>query len=229
MDSGTNNSIPTVFCQRTQLLGPQVSAFLDLALGYNKAPQQATSQPFKWSPLNMAFLHMHSGKGSANYLSSLSLALLLKRYIYVYMSEAVMMTMLNWTSKAEFHRRISKSYSFITFHSSTCNEWADSLKNNLHIQKTQYELFSHFPTFSVISENQGYFHFSVCFYSYFPHPRFGQRCKKCCCSLGIKSIFPDFILFYYFFKTHATFTNINLGLPVCYLHPKSKNRNIPII
>lgn len=44
MDSGTNNSIPTVFCQQTELLGPQVSTFLDLALGYNKAPQQATSK-----------------------------------------------------------------------------------------------------------------------------------------------------------------------------------------
>lgn len=44
MDSGTNNSIPTVFCQWTESLGPQVSTFLDLALGYSKALQQATSK-----------------------------------------------------------------------------------------------------------------------------------------------------------------------------------------
>lgn len=57
MDSGTNNSIPTVFCQQAELLGPQVSTFLDLAPGYNKAPQQATSQPFKNDlKMNMAFL-----------------------------------------------------------------------------------------------------------------------------------------------------------------------------
>lgn len=43
MDSGTDNGSPTLFCQGTESLGPQVSTFLDLALGYNKAPQQATS------------------------------------------------------------------------------------------------------------------------------------------------------------------------------------------
>lgn len=42
MKSGTTNSIPTVFCQQAERLGPQVSTFLDLAPGYNKAPQQET-------------------------------------------------------------------------------------------------------------------------------------------------------------------------------------------
>lgn len=44
MDGGTNNSIPTVFCERSESLWPQVSAFQDPAPGYNKAPQEATSK-----------------------------------------------------------------------------------------------------------------------------------------------------------------------------------------
>lgn len=43
MDSGPHNSIPTVFCQLLELVEPQVSTFQELALGYNKTPQQANS------------------------------------------------------------------------------------------------------------------------------------------------------------------------------------------
>lgn len=59
MDSAINNSIPTVFCQRTESLGPQVSTFLDLALGY-KAPQQATSKTIQMISTGYSILaHAH--------------------------------------------------------------------------------------------------------------------------------------------------------------------------
>lgn len=37
---------PTLFCHGTESLQPQVSTFLDVALGYDKAPQQAASKTF---------------------------------------------------------------------------------------------------------------------------------------------------------------------------------------
>lgn len=57
MDAGTNNSVPTVFCQGPELLGPHVSTFLDLAPGYNRAPGVGhVLKPLRRSPCECCLL-----------------------------------------------------------------------------------------------------------------------------------------------------------------------------
>lgn len=83
-------------------------------------------KPFKWSPLNIAFLHKHFNEGWCTsylhnfYLSSLSI------HIYIYLCvrsshNHTVVSCMRWPQRG---------HSFITFHSSKCNEWAVSLKKN---------------------------------------------------------------------------------------------------